>query len=149
MKSAGVFPFHIQATDISRHMVEFAKVARYHGRKIEKVPPNILNRYFRPAEREGYFVVRDDLKEKIDFRVENLFQPTAKNLHCIFCRNVMIYFDRADQEKLVASFFRALKPGGYLVVGHSESLFMMNTEFEFKHFEHGVAYHKQTGGGDA
>ncbi|MCR9144281.1 MAG: protein-glutamate O-methyltransferase CheR [bacterium] len=143
MKKSGVFSFQILATDISRHVVEFARAGRYSGRKIEKIPQPILHRYFRPvAERAGYFVVRDDIKEKIEFRLQNLFEEAgeAGRFHCIFCRNVMIYFDRKDQEQLVQRFFDALRPGGFLIVGHSESLFMMNTPFEFRHLPHGVAY---------
>jgi chemotaxis protein methyltransferase CheR len=147
MKKSGVFSFQIEATDISRHMVEFARAGRYSGRKIEKIPQAILNRYFRPVEgRDGYYIVRDDIKDKIEFRMQNLFEPGPANeagrLHCIFCRNVMIYFDRNDQEKLVQRFYDALRPGGFLIVGHSESLFMMETPFEFRHLPHGVAYYR-------
>lgn len=141
MKKSGVFSFHIHASDISRHMVEFARVGVYSGRKIEKIPQAILHRYFRAVpDREGYFAVRDDLKAKVEFQQGNLFQHRADRFHCIFCRNVMIYFDRKDQERLVQSFYDALVPGGFLIVGHSESLFMMDTPFEFRHLEHGVAY---------
>lgn len=156
MKKSGVFSFEIQATDISRRMVEFARAGRYSGRKIEKVPQQILNRYFRPVpDRDGYHLVRDDIKDKIEFRMQNLFAEELAagdagarpgRLHCIFCRNVMIYFDRKDQEKLVQRFFDALRPGGYLIVGHSESLFMMDTPFEFRHLEHGVAYYRPLSG---
>ncbi len=151
MKKSGVFSFEILATDISRRMVEFARAGRYSGRKIEKIPQPILNRYFRPVEeRAGYHVVRDDLKEKIRFELQNLFEDgpawQAGGMHCIFCRNVMIYFDRKDQEQLVQRFYDALRPGGFLIVGHSESLFMMDTPFEFRHLPHGVAYYRPLSG---
>ena len=152
MKKSGVFSFEILATDISRRMIDFAQAGRYSGRKIEKIPQTILNRYFRPVEdRDGYFVVRDDIKDKIKFEIQNLFGPESgagagetygNRKHVIFCRNVMIYFDRKDQEKLVRRFYNALRPGGYLIVGHSESLFMMETQFEFRHLTHGVAYYR-------
>lgn len=141
MKKNGVFEFRIEATDISQQVVDFAREARYSGRKIEKIPPAVLNRYFRPDENSpGHYIVRNDLRERVSFRVENLFESTVKDAHCVFCRNVMIYFQRSDQELLVNRFFQALRPGGFLIVGHSESLFMMNTPFEARNLKNGVAY---------
>ncbi len=143
MKNHGVFRFRIFASDISARVVDFAKAGRYSGRKIEKIPPVILNRYFAqvPDNSEEY-EVRKDIKEKINFRKENLFKSELTGLHMIFCRNVMIYFSREDQERLVNHFFKQLIPGGFLIVGHSESLHMMNTGFRSVHFPKGVAYQK-------
>lgn len=142
IKVSGIFPFHIIASDISQRVVDFARQGKYNGRKIEKIPHPILSRYFRKEDEEGNYVVREDIKQKIEFRLENLFTSSISNMHCIFCRNVMIYFSREDQEALANRFFRALKPGGYLIIGHSESLHMMNTPFESVHYQNGVAYHK-------
>lgn len=147
MKTNGVFPFKIRASDLSRRVVEFAQEGRYNGRKIEKVPPLILNRYFRAdEEREGYYRVRDDLKARVEFHVESIFNPPWNSYHCVFCRNVMIYFNRTDQEFLVNQLFQSLKPGGFLVIGHSESLHMMDTRYEYRKFEAGVAYQKAPAG---
>ncbi|HMX58265.1 MAG TPA: protein-glutamate O-methyltransferase CheR [Leptospiraceae bacterium] len=143
MKSLGVFPYQVIATDISARVVDFAKVGRYSGRKIEKIPPLLLYRYFRAdPESKGQFLVRDDLRTKIDFRVENLFESTPRNVHCIFCRNVMIYFQKADQEILIRRFYDALVPGGFLLVGHSESLHVLQADFTPVHCPDGVIYRK-------
>ncbi len=143
MKQTGVFPFRVTATDISARVVDFAKAARYSGRKIEKIPPLLLNRYFRKdPENAAYHIVRDDIRAKVEFLVENLFTSTPRNMHCIFCRNVMIYFQKADQEILIRRFHDALVPGGFLLVGHSESLHMLDVDFKPVHHPEGVIYRK-------
>jgi len=144
MKQHGVFPFEIDASDISERVVHVAREGRYNGRKIEKVPPLQLRRYFREEpDRPGYFRVRDDIKDKVNFRVENLFsvrRPAAYD--CILCRNVMIYFQRLDQEVLIQAFYQNLKPGGFLIIGHSESLHLMRHSFEYISYPEGVVYRK-------
>lgn len=146
MKIHGVFRYRIFASDISERVVEFAKAGRYSGRKIEKIPPVLLNRYFVPvAGSPDEYEVRKDIKEKVIFRKESIFTSDLKNLHMIFCRNVMIYFSRDDQERLVNRFYTQLLPGGFLIVGHSESLHMMDTGFKSLHYPKGVAYRKMPG----
>ena len=149
MKSYGVYPFEVLATDISRRVVEFAKEGRYSGRKIDRVPPMILNRYFRPDDdKQDFYRVRDDIKARIKFGLANLFEVEVKPQHCIFCRNVMIYFKREDQETLVNKFHRLLLPGGFLIVGHSESLYTLETPFESMHFKEGIVYRRSPQAGD-
>lgn len=142
MKMVGSFDFRIRASDLSERMVQFARQGRYHGRKISKVPKPALRRYFRELEEKpGYYSVRADIREKIDFYVENLFEADVGLHHLIFCRNVMIYFNREDQLKLVNIFFDHLRPGGFLVIGHSESLQMFDTKFESRQMPNGVVYY--------
>ena len=64
------------------------------------------------------------------------------DLDVIFCRNVMIYFDEAEQRRLIEKFFRSLNPGGYLLLGHAESLHGWNTGFQFVYDNKGTAYKK-------
>ena len=69
--------------------------------------------------------MKSELRERVQFHHLNLLQPAypfAHKFHIIFCRNVMIYFDRSTQETLIAKLSRMLHSGGYLMVGHSESL---------------------------
>lgn len=143
MKTYGPFEFSILASDISERVVEFARAGSYSGRRIEKVPPPILYRYFRPDPAvPGEFRIREDLAKRVEFRRENLFETAHRGMHCIFCRNVMIYFARAEQEALIRIFHRALMPGGYLIIGHSESLSMISSEFKLEHHPQGVLYRK-------
>jgi chemotaxis protein methyltransferase CheR len=143
MKDYGHFEFSILASDISERVVEFGRQGLYSGRRIEKVPPAILARYFRPDHSQpGEFRVREDLRKRVEFRRENLFETSHSGIHCIFCRNVMIYFAPAEQEALVRIFHRTLLPGGYLIIGHSESLSMISSQFKLEHHDLGVLYRK-------
>lgn len=143
MKHYGVFDFDIVGTDISNRVVEFAKIGKYSGRKIDRVPEMILSRYFREVKDEpGTVKIREDIKKRVVFKVDNIFHAKPGPFHMIFCRNVMIYFSRPDQELLANHFYSQLKNGGYLIVGHSESLHMMKTPFKSVHRDQGVAYHK-------
>ena len=123
----GTAPWHIEATDISTRILARAEAAIYDEAKVEPVPRELLRRYFQRGGGEwaGHFRVKEALRERITFRHLNLLQPDYpfhSRFHVIFCRNVMIYFDRPTQEKLVAKFTDQLEPGGHLIVGHSESL---------------------------
>jgi chemotaxis protein methyltransferase CheR len=91
------------------------------------VPPEWQRRYFQRgmASWEGNYRVRQELRRRVDFQHLNLLQqtyPFGLKFDVIFCRNVMIYFDRSTQETLIQKLSLYLQPGGYLFVGHSESL---------------------------
>jgi chemotaxis protein methyltransferase CheR len=78
--------------------------------------------------------VKPAIRQMVTFRRLNLMDPTfpfSGKFDVIFCRNVMIYFDRKTQEELVNKFYKYLHPGGYLLIGHSESLNSINTPFRF------------------
>lgn len=144
MRKSGFFSFRILATDLSERVIEFARAGRYSGRKIEKIPPDVLARYFRPVPREeGLYEVREDIKRRIDFQIDNLFTSAHSGMHVIFCRNVMIYFKREEQKVLVERFYEALKPGGYLFIGHAESLQMLDTKFRTVHTPLGILYRRE------
>ncbi|MBU43760.1 MAG: hypothetical protein CMN76_11110 [Spirochaetaceae bacterium] len=144
MKSLGHFEWELLGSDISNRVVDFARAGIYSGRKIERIPENILRRYFRKLDDQDAYQVRQDLREKIKFDTENLFEANHPGQHCIFCRNVMIYFNRQDQEKLVNRFYDMLVDGGYLFIGHAESLQMLDTGFKTRPTEEGVLYQKQS-----
>jgi chemotaxis protein methyltransferase CheR len=117
----------IDGTDICTRVLNHARTSVYDHEKLEPVRPDLLRKYFQRGvgQWEGYCRVKDDLRNRISFHHLNLFQPEYPFSHqfdVIFCRNVMIYFDRPTQETLVARLAEKLVPGGHLVVGHSESL---------------------------
>ncbi|MEM9159886.1 MAG: protein-glutamate O-methyltransferase CheR [Verrucomicrobiota bacterium] len=121
----------INCSDISTRVLDFASKAIYERERIQQVKPEWQRKYFQKGERqmEGYFRVHPNLSRKLHFERINLFQdnyPWTEKFHLIFCRNVMIYFDRATQEKLVTRLARHLVPGGYLMIGHAESLAGVN-----------------------
>jgi len=120
-------PWTIDATDISTCVLAKAKQAVYDAERVAPVPDDLLRKYFQRGvgKWQGHFRVKDSLRERLTLHHLNLFQPAYPFRHrfnVIFCRNVMIYFDRPTQETLVAKLTEQLEPGGYLLVGHSESL---------------------------
>ena len=117
----------IDATDISTRILAKAEQAIYDADKIAPVPPELLRRYFQRGvgQWDGCFRVREQLRRHVRFQHINLLQPEYpfdEQFQLIFCRNVMIYFDRPTQETLVGKLTAQLDPGGHLLVGHSESL---------------------------
>ena len=120
-------PWHIQATDISNRILARAQAAIYSGESVDRLPPDFVRTYFQRGigPQDGNYRVRPELRERVSFHQLNLLEgepPFSDLFQVIFCRNVMIYFDRQTQEELVGRLARRLVPGGYLFVGHSESL---------------------------
>jgi chemotaxis protein methyltransferase CheR len=120
----------ILATDIDTNMVAHAKAGRYDASRMSTVSPEFRRRFFRKAD-EGYVAVADDLKSLITFNPLNLFDPWPMRgpFDVIFCRNVVIYFSKDDQRKLFGRYADFLAPGGYLFVGHSETLYGVTDRF--------------------
>jgi chemotaxis protein methyltransferase CheR len=124
----------ILATDLSTKVLNVARDGLYEKRHVEKVPPALLPRYF-IRERNGkedLYRAHPDLRKLLTFARLNLAEPPfimKGPFDVIFCRNVMIYFDDGVRRRLVAEMCRLLKRGGYLMVGHAESLAgMLSTE---------------------
>jgi chemotaxis protein methyltransferase CheR len=119
--------FKILASDLSTRVLAKASAGVYDEDRFRDVPPEVLRRHFLRGRGDsaGRFKVKPHLAAPIQFRRINLMDerfPIKTPLDLIFCRNVMIYFDRPTQEQLVNKFYGYLKPGGYLFIGHSESL---------------------------
>lgn len=117
----------ILATDISTRVLAHSREGIYEAEKLKQVPSPLRERYFqRVQEVRGVgYRVTDTLRDLVVFSRLNLATPPFPMrgpLDMIFCRNVMIYFDNAVRTRLLAEAHRLLKPGGYLIVGHAESL---------------------------
>ena len=124
------FTIDILASDLSLKSLMKAKEGFYPTAKINGIPDNYMKKYMDPVE-NGY-VMKDSIKKLIRFDYHNLkFPADTRNLDVIFCRNVLIYFDEAAQKNVVEGFWNSMKDHSYLFIGHSESLFGMNTKFEF------------------
>lgn len=125
--------FRLMATDISTKVLALAQRGVYPDDRVAKVPPTYLRRYFQKGvgNSAGYVKVKEALRRQMTFSRFNLMHefPWREELDIIFCRNVMIYFNRETQQELVAKFHRALVPGGYLFIGHSESITSLKHEF--------------------
>jgi chemotaxis protein methyltransferase CheR len=119
--------WHIDATDISTRILTRARQGVYDVDKLSPVQPELARRYFQRGVGEwaGHCRVKEALRQRVAFTHLNLLRgpyPFGHRFHVIFCRNVMIYFDRPTQETLIAKLTEQLEPGGHLLVGHSESL---------------------------
>ena len=129
----------ILASDISYSVLHTAQEAVYSEHQMEAVDYNYRLRYFdKGGDR---YAVKRTMKELVQFDFHNLkteFLPQRNDI--IFCRNVMIYFDEAEQKRLIAKFWRCLNPEGYLFVGHAESLFGLTDRFQMIHENNGTAY---------
>lgn len=118
--------FSILATDISTDILRKAMNAVYPMSKVEVIPMALKKKYLLKSKdkSKGLIRIAPDLRRKIDFRRLNFMEPFPfkDQKDIIFCRNVVIYFDRATQEKLFKKFSERLQRGGYLFIGHSESI---------------------------
>lgn len=117
----------ILATDLSTRMLSRAQLGLFEPHRVGTVPGELRRRYLGRAQSEGHPVlqVTGDVRKLITFARFNLMTPSfpfRMGFHVIFCRNVMIYFDRETQTGLVGRYTTHLKSGGYLLIGHSESL---------------------------
>ncbi len=119
--------WRVEATDISRPMLELAAAAIYPQEAVRPVTPPWARRYFLRGvgPQAGNWRVKPAIREGVVFRQLNLLAgppPFTEPFDLIFCRNVMIYFDGPTQEQLLLHLAEKLAPGGYLMIGHSESL---------------------------
>lgn len=116
----------ICATDLDTAVLEKARSGIYPIELQNSIPAPYLRRCFVRGVKgqQGKMKIKQELQRYIDFRQLNLIQdwPFKQPLDLIFCRNVMIYFDRPTQEQLIERFHQQLKPGGILMLGHSESV---------------------------
>lgn len=128
----------ILATDISTKVLRQCREGVYTESKLDTVAPPMRARYFERvsvAGENGHYQARDTLRSMIAFRRINLSEtpfPMKGPMDAIFIRNVMIYFDNRVRENLLREAYRLLKPGGYLMVGHSEGLTGLASEFKLQ-----------------
>lgn len=121
------------ATDISEPALSAAKKGIYSSERIRLVPPDLKNKYFKKLQGDEW-AVSDRLKSEITFRRLNLMNqsfPFKKQFDIISCRNVMIYFDQPTRDALVNRFYKHTTPGGYLFIGHSETLRSDSCPYEY------------------
>lgn len=121
------------ATDISLDVLNVAKEGIYLKDKVEALPKMWALNYFEKIDKTS-FQVTDTLRNQVIYRRFNLLEPIfpfKKKFHVIFCRNVMIYFDSKTKVDLIDKFYNALEYGGYLFIGHSESIDRNKTQFKY------------------
>ncbi|MDR0539365.1 MAG: protein-glutamate O-methyltransferase [Spirochaetaceae bacterium] len=122
--------FDIVASDISLKCLMTGKEGFYAADRIVGIPDTYLAKYF--EKHEGGYKVKDSLKSKIRFDYHNLINLSPwRNFDVVFCRNVLIYFDEVMQTQVINHFWNNMLNKSFLFIGHSESLFGLNTKFDF------------------
>ncbi len=149
IQEAGLFAdwdVRVFGSDISRKVLQIARKGIYGRASFRTTEPRVQRRYFREAD--GKHQVRDELKQQVSFGQINLFDEPMTMLvgevDVIFCRNVLIYFDQASRKRVIDTLYRKLSKGGYLLLGHSESLINLTTAFELVHLKNDMVYRKPT-----
>lgn len=123
--------FRILATDISANAMEKAQNTTYDEDSLKNIDPSWIRKYF--VFKDGMYQLKTEIKKEVDFKHFNLMDPILfyKKFDLIFCRNVMIYFDQMTKNTLVNKFYDVIKPGGYLFIGHSETIQRDQSEFKY------------------
>ncbi|TFG84747.1 MAG: protein-glutamate O-methyltransferase CheR [Spirochaetales bacterium] len=122
--------YEVTASDISLKSLMVGKEGFYTDSRVQGIPEAFLGKYF--DKRPNGFQIKEDIKKVIRFDYHNLKNDSGqRGLDVVFCRNVLIYFDEAAQKASIERFWDAMAPKSFLFIGHSESLFGMNTKFEF------------------
>jgi chemotaxis protein methyltransferase CheR len=144
---AGLAPgrdFQVYATDISRGVLARARTGLYRESSFRDADSSLRMRYF--ARKDGISKISDDIRRHVDFLHLNLVDEAKLSLlgemDVILCRNVIIYFDLATRKRVMRSFHEKLRPGGCLLLGHSESLANVTTLFELKHLKRDLVYRR-------
>jgi chemotaxis protein methyltransferase CheR len=125
----------ILGSDIDTDVLEKARTAIYPREAVSDLPLDLLRRNFRSGrgEQSGYVQLKPEIRKLVKFGRVNLVEeswPFQGKFDAIFCRNVMIYFDRDVQRYVLEKFAKYLKPGGLFFAGHSENLFWLGDAFQ-------------------
>lgn len=123
----------VLATDISDEILQKARSGKYSNQQLESLPIEWKINNFRKIDNDNSVLV-EKIRNEIIYRKFNLMDrifPFKKKFHVIFCRNVMIYFDNKTKRELINKFYELTEPGGYLFIGHSESLNREETEYKY------------------
>jgi chemotaxis protein methyltransferase CheR len=138
----------VYASDISKTMLHRCRRGVYREASFRETTGYIRDKYF--TEKDGQTRICDEVKNHVDFIQLNLLDrgklALLGSMDVILCRNVIIYFDLTTKQKVIDTFHDKLKPGGYLLLGHSESLINVSSAFELKHLTRDLVYRRPVPG---
>ncbi len=136
----------IVSSDIDTKVLDRCRRGMYNQRSVNHLPKKILKQYFKEQPDGKYFQIDQDLRETIDFTKVNLSNSNEtkeyRNFDLIFCRNLLIYFDDKSRRQAADVFYDALNPGGFIFLGHSESMSRISSLFKVRKFPKAMAYQK-------
>jgi chemotaxis protein methyltransferase CheR len=134
----------IFGSDINQRVLQVARGGFYRKNSFRTTEPYLYHKYFR--EENNLSRISDNVKQFVNFSHLNLLDPFKVKLvgtmDVIFCRNVLIYFDHPSRKKVIEMFYERLVEGGYLMLGHAESLINISTAFTLKHLKYDMVYQK-------
>jgi len=146
-RDAGLKPgvdIRVYASDISRRMLRKARKGIYREASFRETDPHVREKYF--IEKDRLWQISDDLKRDVDFIHLNLLDTSKiallRTMDVILCRNVIIYFNTDTKCRVIQTFYDKLRPGGHLLLGHSESLINLSTSFELRHLRRDLVYRR-------
>lgn len=144
------YDVEIHASDIDTDVLEQAKRGIYSQRSVQYLPAGYLRKYFTPLG-AGEYELSADLRQAVRFFQTNLLDPggaeEAVGYDVVFCRNLLIYFDDISRRRAAQMLFDALNPGGFVCLGHSESMSRISSAFVVRKFPEAIVYQKPSGGG--
>lgn len=139
LPDAEPWTLRVFASDLSYTALERAQCGLYREDQLKGIEAGCISKYFR--RENGHYAVSDAVKRRVIFDYHNLKHDNGlRGLDMVFCRNVMIYFDADEQRRLVTRFGNCILPGGYLFLGHAESLQGLSGRFSMVHRNKGIAY---------
>lgn len=137
----------ILGSDINQRVLHAARRGIYRKNSFRSIDDHYIRKYF-TDEGEGNYRIVDPVRSLVNFSLLNLVDPFkvrfVGKMDVIFCRNVIIYFDRDTKKKVINNFYDRLTEEGYLLLGHSESLMNISTDFMLRHFKNDLVYQKPT-----
>lgn len=143
------YDVEIHASDIDTEVLEKARRGVYSQRSVQHLPAAYLRKYFR-ASGAGEYELSEELRQAVRFFPANLLDPgivrEAMGYDVVFCRNLLIYFDDISRRRAAQALFDALRPGGFVCLGHSESMSRISSAFLVRKFPDAIVYQKPPGG---
>ena len=143
-KGLEVWDLEIISSDIDTRILADARRGLYSLRSVQNLPPGLLRKYFKRAG--DCYQISDDLRQAVEFTRVNLAEPadtrSYRDFDLVFCRNLLIYFDELSRKTAAETIYDALRPGGFLCLGHSESMSRISSIYRIRKFPEAIVYQK-------
>ena len=143
------YDVEIVGSDIDANVIAHARQGIYDDRSVKNLPERVKRRYFESIP-NGLWQISDTLRGSVDFAILNInnaadMRRQRNQFDVVFCRNMLIYFDDISRRAAVEAIFDSLRPGGFICLGHSESMSRISSLFILRKFPEAVVYQKPLG----
>jgi chemotaxis protein methyltransferase CheR len=144
------YEIEILGSDIDTQVLSHAQAGIFGKRALMRLSPKLVEKYFAPYQGDQWRIL-EELRDSVRFSSVNLIEPNDTRRHgqfdVIFCRNVLIYFDDASRRVAAENLFENLLPGGFICLGHTESMSRISPLFEVRRFTDAIVYQRAAAGG--